>query len=220
MPFAEDIMGEPDDSPSTYIYLCRHGETALNAEHKMRGWDDPDINGAGRKDAEEIAKAMKDVPLDSVFCSDLWRAVTTAEIITKLPPKKMQLLRTIDVGAWTGQSLKSVEPALGRLETEWETKPDTPAPHGESWNDFQGRQIAAWRKIIGSPGKHILVVAHLRCSVWALCYALLDMKPIQGADLRMLDRITQSTGRISTFSYSRKDGLGILAVNAQEPETY
>ena len=219
-PNVEDIMGEPDEDPEKYIYLCRHGATSLNSEHRMRGWDNPDINEEGKKDAEEISKAMKGVPLDAVFCSDLKRAVTTAEIISKVPAQHMQLLRTIDVGAWTGQKLTVAEPALSRLEIEWEKNPDALAPHGESWNEFQGRQIAAWRKIIASPRKHILVVAHLRCSVWALCYTLLDMKPIQGADLRMLDRITQSTGRITTFSYSKKDGLGILAVNAQEPETF
>ncbi len=213
-----DIMGEVDESPDKYIYLVRHGATALNEEHRMRGWDNPDINEDGRKDAEDIAKAIRTVKLDAVFCSDLQRAVTTAEIITKLPVKKMQLLRTIDVGAWTGQKLSIVEPALNRLETEWETNPDARAPHGDSWNEFQGRQIAAWKKIIAAPGKHILVVTHLRCSVWALCYTLLDMKPIQGSDLRMLDRITQSTGRISTLSYSKDEGLGILAVNAQETE--
>ncbi len=217
MAFAKDIMGEPDENPQKYIYLCRHGATALNAEHRMRGWDDPDINEEGRKDAELIAKAVKSIPLDAVFCSSLKRAVTTAEIITKLPIQKLQLLKTIDVGAWTGQKLSVVEPALNRLETEWETNPDATAPHGESWNEFQSRQIAAWRRIIAAPGKNILVVCHLRCSVWALCYALLDMKPIQGTDLRMLDRITQATGRVTTFSYSLKDGLGILTVNAEQP---
>ena len=63
-----EIMGEPDEDPTKRIYLCRHGETSLNAQHLMRGWDDPDLNAAGRKDASDLAKALASVDLDAVFC--------------------------------------------------------------------------------------------------------------------------------------------------------
>ncbi|MGH7441928.1 MAG: histidine phosphatase family protein [bacterium] len=223
MPAPSDIMGEPDEDPSKTVYLVRHGATALNADHRMRGWDDVALNAEGRQDAETLAQAMKDVPLDRVFSSDLKRAVDTMQTIVKANVGKpairlMDDLRTIDVGAWTGQKLSAVESHLAKLQDQWEKDPDARAPHGESWTEFQGRQLQAWKTILAAPGTHILVVAHLRCSVWALGYALVGMKLLAGDDLRLLGRVTQSTARVSTLSYSKREGLKILGVNAQEPE--
>lgn len=219
-----DIMGEPDEDPTKTVYLVRHGETALNAQHLMRGWDDPVLNEAGRQDAQDAAKALKTVQIDDVFCSDLRRAQETMQTIVKAqqkPPRVevTELLRTVDVGAWTGKPVDEVEPKLAVLQKRWQTDPSAPAPAGESWSEFQGRQLRAWKLILAAKGARIMVVSHLRCSVWALGFALVGGVALKGEDLLLLDRVTQATARISTLTYSKKDGLKILGVNAQQPET-
>lgn len=222
-PTEPQVMGEPDENPTKLIFQVRHGETALNAKHLMRGWDDPDLNEAGRQDAQAVAKALKDIPLDAVFCSDLKRAVSTMQAIEKDNVGKpavtvTPLLRTIDVGAWTGRPVESVEPHLAKLQKQWETDPSIHAPHGESWDEFQGRQLKAWAKILAARGKNILVVSHLRCSVWSAGYCLEDQIPLAGERLRLLGRLTQAPARITTFSYSKAEGMKLLGLNAQEPE--
>ena len=216
-----EIMGEPDEDATKLIYLVRHGETNLNAQNKMRGWDDPDLNDEGRKDASDLAKALASVDLDAVFCSTLKRAVTTMQTIVEghaVTPTITPNLRTIDVGAWTGQPVVRVEPMLARLQVKWRENPDLHCPHGESWTEFQGRQLKAWRQILASKGSNILVVSHLRCSVWAMGYCLVGGIPLTGDYLAVLDRITQSPARVTTMTYSKAEGLKILGVNAQEPE--
>ena len=217
-----EIMGETDENATKTIYLVRHGETAMNAQHLMRGWDDPDLNDEGRKDAEEVAQALKDSQIDSVFCSTLKRAVSTMQMIVKGHHPTINLtenLKTIDVGAWTGKPLTQVEPMLAKLQVKWRTDPDATCPHGESWTEFQGRQLRAWKAIVAAKGD-VLVVSHLRCSVWAMGYALVGMKPLAGEWMGLLDRITQTPARITTFSYSKAEGLKILSVNAQSVESH
>ena len=218
-----DVMGEPDESPTKTIYLVRHGETAMNARKVMRGWDDPKLNEEGRMDAQQVAKALKGVRLDSAFSSDLRRATETMQTIEKAQEKKprtvvTELLRTIDVGTWTGKPLDEMEPKLLKLQDRWRTDPSAAAPGGESWAVFQGRQIKAWKQILAADGDNILVVAHLRCTVWALGYALVGQKPLAGDDLLLLGRITQSPGKFSIFSHSAREGLKILRVNAMTIE--
>ena len=215
-----DVMGEPDEEPTKTIYLVRHGETAMNSQHLMRGWDDPKLNAEGRQDAQEAAESIKGIHLDVAYCSDLRRATETMQTIEKAQEKKprtvvTELLRTIDVGSWTGKHLADIEPRLAKLQDCWRTDPGAAAPGGESWSEFQGRQIKAWKMILASAESEILVVSHLRCSVWALGYALVGQKPLTGDDLLLLGRITQAPGKVSIFSYSKNEGLKIIRVNVK-----
>ncbi len=213
-----DVMGEPDEDPTKRIYLVRHGETAMNAQRLMRGWDDPALNAEGVQDAQAVAKALEGVHLGIVYSSDLRRAVATMQAIESKQDRKPRtvvtdLLRTIDVGRWTGKPVDEVEPKLAALQRRWETDPDAEAPGGESWAEFQGRQGKVWRAILADPAPNICVVSHLRNSVWALGYALVG-RPLAGADLALLGHVTQQSGKISVLTYSKKDGLKIEMVNA------
>ena len=216
-----EVMGEGDEEPTKYIYLIRHGETSYNAQGIMRGWDDPGLNEAGRADALAAGKALDGVKLDALYVSDLKRATQTAAVITKgqqgLPRMiETDLLRTMDAGTWTGRPLTEIDPKMAALQEKWRTKPDTEAPGGESWTQFQKRQIKVWAAILTDKAQHVAVVAHLRNSVWALGYALMDGNPLSGDNLLLLNRITQKPARLSMLTYSKRDGLKIEDVNTLE----
>ena len=215
-----EVMGEPDDHPQKRVFWVRHGETAMNKQNLMRGWDNPPLNDEGRADARAVAEALQAIPLDVIICSDLLRAVETADAIRELQPKKIPhhavgLLRTIDVGQWTGKPLTQIEPKMEALQKTWQTRPDAECPGGESWTSFQNRQVMAWDLILRHPAENICVVAHLRNSVWSLGYALNDMKR---PDIPQLDRLTQKPGRFSVFTYSTRQGLKIEDVNTLETD--
>ena len=62
------------------IYLGRHGQTDWNAELRLQGWTDIPLNETGRKQARELGKRLRGIPLDGVYCSALRRSRETAEL--------------------------------------------------------------------------------------------------------------------------------------------
>lgn len=221
MPTINQAMGETDDAPPLTVYLIRHGETALNAQGRLRGWSNPALNAEGLEDAKEAGEAMADIPLDHIFVSDLLRAVETAEAVDKAQPHPCKVtvtddLRPINWGTFNGKLLTEVEPKMVAIQKRWKTEPDFPAPAGETWNEFQERQLRVWGKILKMQG-HVALVAHLRNCIWGMVYALNNGKPIHGQAIDLLDRVTQQEGRVTVITYSRKDGFKILAASTVAP---
>ena len=221
MPTINQAMGETNDTPPLTVYLIRHGETALNAQGRLRGWSNPALNAEGLEDAKEAGEAMAYIPLDHIFVSDLLRAVETAEAVDKAQAKPCKVtvtddLRPINWGTFNGKLLSEVEPKMIAIQKRWKTDPDFPAPAGETWNEFHERQAKVWAKILKMQG-HVALVAHLRNCIWGMVYALGNGKPVQGQALDLLDRVTQQEGRVTVITFSRKDGYKILAASTVAP---
>ena len=51
------------------IYLVRHGETAFNADGRLRGRADPDLNAAGLGQAKSLACAFASARTSSMVAS-------------------------------------------------------------------------------------------------------------------------------------------------------
>ncbi|XP_022948025.1 phosphoglycerate mutase-like protein 4 [Cucurbita moschata] len=64
------------------IVVIRHGETAWNAEARIQGHLDVELNEAGRQQAVAVANRLaKERKISAVYSSDLKRALETAQII-------------------------------------------------------------------------------------------------------------------------------------------
>lgn len=63
------------------IYLVRHGQTYYNIYNKLQGWSNSPLTTKGKEDAARVAERLKEVHFDAAFCSDLARAVETAQAI-------------------------------------------------------------------------------------------------------------------------------------------
>src|SRR5579863_8522557 len=61
------------------IYIARHGETEENKKRIVQGHLDTNLNSEGERQSDLLAKALKDVPFDACYSSDLRRAVETAK---------------------------------------------------------------------------------------------------------------------------------------------
>ncbi|MCG3220959.1 MAG: histidine phosphatase family protein [Candidatus Heimdallarchaeota archaeon] len=91
------------------IYLARHGETEYNRKRLIMGQLDIPLNEKGVKQAEKLAKSLKDKRITAIYSSDLSRAYKTAEIISeelKLPVTgvtefKEHTLGKLDGTDWT-----------------------------------------------------------------------------------------------------------------------
>ena len=58
----------------TVFYFIRHGESLANQQNRLCGHADWDLTDLGREQAKCTAELLKDVPVDGVLSSDLWRA--------------------------------------------------------------------------------------------------------------------------------------------------
>lgn len=63
------------------IYLARHGETDWNRDRRWQGHTDVALNEAGRRQARELAEALRDRGLTHAHASDLSRARETGQIL-------------------------------------------------------------------------------------------------------------------------------------------
>ena len=63
------------------LYIVRHGETVWNADGKMQGNIDIELNENGRALAAQLGQSLKEVYFDRIYASPLSRAYETACLI-------------------------------------------------------------------------------------------------------------------------------------------
>jgi len=64
-----------------HLIVVRHGETRANEIGALQGQSNAPLCETGKEQAELAAKALEDAMIDAAYCSDLDRAVQTAEMI-------------------------------------------------------------------------------------------------------------------------------------------
>ena len=96
----------------TEIYLIRHTQAEGNLYRMMQGHRDSGITPQGKQQIDRLAERFRDVPVDSLWSSDLYRARMTANAIRKyhdLPLQTDRGLREIDMGSWEGKFFGDLE---------------------------------------------------------------------------------------------------------------
>lgn len=63
------------------IYITRHGETLYNIMNCIQGWADTPLTNLGIELATRLGGGLKNVEFESIYTSDMHRAVHTAELI-------------------------------------------------------------------------------------------------------------------------------------------
>ncbi len=95
------------------LYVVRHGQTNLNAENKVCGCTDIDLNDVGIKQASETANKLTGRGIETIFASPLCRAMHTAEIIADTLGIKRIIqdsrLREQDYGIYEGTDRHGVQ---------------------------------------------------------------------------------------------------------------
>jgi broad specificity phosphatase PhoE len=153
------------------LYYIRHGETDWNAEQRLQGHRDTNLNARGRAQAAHCGALLRDLfardgraAADCGYVSSpLMRARQTMEIIraaVDLDPRDYSLdsrLTEISFGAWEGFTLdeikqRSPQQLVERDRDKWGFSP----PGGESYRDVTLR-IADW---YASLSRDMVVAAH------------------------------------------------------------
>jgi broad specificity phosphatase PhoE len=122
-------------SPS--LFLCRHGETTLNAGGRLRGHSDPDLDGTGRQQARALARTLQPTRPTAILASPLRRAAQTADAIAVacgLTAEVSDELIDRDYGPQNGRLLEDVNAAWGSVDN---------APGVEPWESVLDRARVA-----------------------------------------------------------------------------
>ena len=91
------------------LYLIRHGKTIWNAENRLQGRTDIELNEEGIAAAKELGEKLKNIHFDMIYSSPLKRAFNTAELIRgarNIEIIKDDRLREISFGIYDGAYYK------------------------------------------------------------------------------------------------------------------
>lgn len=162
------------------LYLIRHGETLWNAENRLQGTVDIDLNEKGRLKAIELGNQLDCVDFERIYSSPLIRAYETACLVRgrkNLHIQRDERLREISFGEMEGH-----------LYTEWIdekcpfkyffTNPElyTPPAKGESLESLCERTKAFVINELeplynpSTPEQKIMVIAHGALNKGIMCY--------------------------------------------------
>ncbi|MEK7064081.1 MAG: histidine phosphatase family protein, partial [Patescibacteria group bacterium] len=132
------------------------GTTTDNEKGISSGWYDVDLSEKGIKQSIDLKDQIKDKKFDVVFCSNLIRAVHSAELTFKgvVPIIPDPRLRECNYGEYNAKPSELVEP----MQEENITKR---FPAGESYEDVKTR-IADFLDFLRKnyDGKSVAIVAH------------------------------------------------------------
>ena len=150
----------------TKLILIRHGESSFNLVKRYTGQTDVPLTELGQKQAEITAQyILSNYKIDTIYSSDLSRAVKTAEPIANalnLEIKTDKRLREIFAGDWQGLYFSEV---AKKYKEEYELyKKDRylgRTSNGESMTDVLDRVYEALLEIAKeNDGKCVLVSTH------------------------------------------------------------
>ncbi len=126
------------------LYLVRHGETEWNADNRVQGSVDIPLSEKGKLQAEFLGRYLSTSPRpQKIFCSDLIRAVQTAEIIKETIKvdslEKNPLLKEINCGTWEGKFIDELKRYYPDEYANWRMNSSYRCPQGESVEDVRER---------------------------------------------------------------------------------
>ena len=149
----------------TRLLCIRHGETDWNREGRIQGHLDLPLSALGRSQAERLAVALDDEPLQALYSSDLVRARETAAGLARrhgLQPVLRPALRERSFGQMEGLCWPEIESRHPEDARRWRSRdPAYAVPGGESLLDFNARVLGIVAELAAAhAGQTIAIVAH------------------------------------------------------------
>jgi alpha-ribazole phosphatase len=213
----------------TTLFLIRHGETEGSGTKRYKGSIDVALSDKGIEQAGKAAAFVqtyleKTVPdrdksylrdiqkktdrpvrpvgtamLEAVYCSDLSRAIKSAEPIASLhgyEPVRVPELRERNFGVWEDMSFVEIREQYPEEFNAWADNPlQFSPPGGESTLDLRDRALPAFTRILDKhPGQCIAIVAHGGVNRLLLCHIL-------GIPLENIFRIEQDYAAVNIIEF-------------------
>jgi len=182
----------------TVLYLIRHGETEGAEKRRYKGSIDVPLSKNGIRQMDLLSAYIPN-PLTAVYCSDLQRAIKSAEVIAKphsLNPIIVPSLRERNFGIWEGMSFDEIREKYPLEFDAWARNPLRFSPMGgESTLEVKERVIDALDKILNTHEKEqIAIVSHGGVIRIILCHFL-------GIPLENIFRVEQDYGALNIIEF-------------------
>jgi len=200
----------------TTLYLIRHGETEGGEIRRYKGTIDVPLSEKGLRQMKLVSRYIyqntvsnqnsgyrtRSTELSAVYCSDLSRAITSAEIIAEphsLKPIIVSSLRERNFGLWEGMSFDEIREKYPLEFDAWADNPLKFSPlEGESTSAMKDRVIQAMNDIMENRNKeNIAIVAHGGVNRIILCHIL-------EIPLENIFRIEQDYGALNIIEFWNK----------------
>jgi alpha-ribazole phosphatase len=183
----------------TRVYLVRHGQVADGHTHRYHGNNDIGLSPQGVRQLEELAARLAAVELAGIYASDLTRAFSGAETISRgreVAPQIIPEFREVHFGAWEGLSFTEIaERYPAELEARFRDLSSFRIPGGESLLDVHTRVMPRLDALINHHHQQaFLIVAHAGVNRVILSEAL-------GLSLDHLFRLDQNYGCLNVIDY-------------------
>lgn len=151
------------------LYFIRHGQTEENVKHILTGRRDIPLNDTGLKQVEEEGERCKDLKIDLIFCSPLFRARQTCDAINKYHNAEVIVTEEVierTYGKFEGKLSSSID-----REKSWNYFEDITKGGMETPRMLFGRVYEFLDKIKEEyKDKNILIVAHNGIGRAIYCY--------------------------------------------------
>jgi len=144
--------------------LVRHGKTEWNEAGRYVGRSDIGLSAFGLREVEALGQRLAGERIDAIYCSNLKRAVQTAQVIASGRDVELMIceeLREMDFGEFEGLTLEEIRQR--HPEFDWWTARDADMqfPQGESVRQVVSRVGPfAGRLESYAEGETVLIVSH------------------------------------------------------------
>jgi probable phosphoglycerate mutase len=132
------------------LWLVRHGETTHSRDGMLAGWSDIPLTAVGESQAEALRPLLAGERFDSVWCSDLARAVHTAELAWGAARRDARL-REISFGRLEGLPWATLDDSLKQTLVAFS---GFAPPGGETIEAMQARVHLFLAEL--PPGRHLV----------------------------------------------------------------
>lgn len=149
----------------TRIYLIRHAEAEGNLYRVFQGQYDTLVTETGKQQIRALGERFRDIHVDAVYSSDLYRAAYTAAVICRmkgLPLNRVPELREIHVGSWQAKAMGDIYRAEAKKARYYSSDEEKArARGGETPVQVRDRMLAALQTIAAAcDGQTVVVVSH------------------------------------------------------------
>jgi probable phosphoglycerate mutase len=195
------------------LYLLRHGATEGGTEKRFIGQTDILLSDIGRRQAQWWQEELSSIKFDAIYCSDLSRAIETAQIVANKQRAGIQIkpnLREINLGDWDGIAMQEIRE---KYPDSWRKRGEQMdryrPPNGENLQDLQDRVLTMVESIDFNQIQKALIVSHAGVNRVLLCHIL-------NKSLKDVFQIPQGEAALNVIRFV--DGNGIVKAMNKLPE--
>ena len=200
--------------PVTKLFLVRHGQSAGNAEGRFGGHSPTPLSELGLRQAEAAAQMLAKEGITAIYSSDLFRAVQTAEPLSKLTGVSIvatAAFRERNVGVLEGLTFDESKTAY---PNDYYALVNRKVHHvitdGESYQDLLQRSTAElWNILHANIGGRIAIFSH----TGAICFLTLHLMGAIRRDTKQTPWVVTSNCGINRFEIRGRRNVRVLALN-------